>query len=99
MRTMITAFLFCLTSSIAYAQGFQTNKAVVCDETKKIISALSEHWNEKLQWIGNDSTDASKYGLFVNEKTGTWTMLQFTAEVACIIGVGEKSKLILGPII
>lgn len=96
MKTMITAFLCCLTSSIAYAQAFQTTKPVVCDETKKIISALNDQWNEKLQWSGIDGAETSRYGLFVNEKTGTWTLLQLTPEVACVIGVGEKSKSVLG---
>ena len=96
MKTSITAFLCCLISSIAYAQPFQTTKPVLCDESKKLISALNEQWNEKLQWSGNDGANNSKYGLFVNEKTGTWTLLQLTPEVACIIGVGDNSKLFLG---
>ncbi len=96
MRTVIAAFLFCLTSSIAYAQAFQTNKPVICDETKKVISALNDQWNEKLVWTAADGRDQSRYALFVNEKTKTWTMLQLTLEVACIVGVGDKSELVLG---
>lgn len=96
MRSITVAFLFCLTSTIANAQAFQTNKPVICDETKKVISALNEHWNEKLVWAANDGRDQSRYALFVNEKTKTWTMLQLTPEVACVVGVGDKSQMVLG---
>lgn len=97
MKNISVAFLFCLISSIVNAQAFQTNKLVLCDDTKKLISALNENWNEKLVWAGNDSTDKSRYGLFVNSKTGSWTLLQLTPEIACIVGVGDNSKLNLGP--
>lgn len=93
------AFLLCLTSTVANAQPFQTTKPVLCDESKKLISTLNEKWNEKLQWSGNDGANNSKYGLFVNEKTGTWTLLQLTPEVACIIGFGDNAKLLLGSVI
>lgn len=96
MNKFIVAFLLCLTSTIANAQAFQTNKPVLCDDSKKIIEALGERYGEKLIWLANDMQDKSKFGLFVNEKTKTWTMLQFTPEIACIVGLGENSKLILG---
>lgn len=96
MRIITVAFLFCLTSSIANAQAFQINKPIICDETKKVIEALNESWNEKPIWVAQDGVDKSRYALFINQKTGTWTMLQFTPEIACILGVGDKSKLILG---
>lgn len=96
MNKFIVAFLLCLTSTVANAQAFQTNKPVLCDDSKKIIEALVEKYGEKLIWMANDMQDKSKFGLFVNEKTNTWTMLQFTSEVACIVGLGENSKLILG---
>lgn len=97
MRSITVAFLFCLTSTLANAQTFQTNKPVICDDSKTIISHLGERYGERLIWLANDTQDLSKFGLFVNEKTKTWTLLQFTSEVACIVGLGKDSKLILGP--
>ena len=96
MRSIIVAFLFCLTSTIANAQAFSLNQSVICDESKKIIDALTEKWGEKLVWVASDAVGASKFGLFVNQKTNTWTILQFTPDIACVIGLGEKSQLILG---
>ena len=94
MRIVIAAFLFCLTSSIAYAQAFQIQKPIICDSTQKIIRSLVENYNEKPVWTGKDARDDSRYSLFINNKTGTWTLLQMTPEVACILGVGDESKFI-----
>jgi len=90
------AFLFCLVSTVANAQPFQTNKPVICDDSKTVIKFLSERYGERLIWMANDAQDLSKFGLFVNEKTKTWTMLQFTPEIACVVGLGKDSTLILG---
>lgn len=96
MRIAIMAFLFCLTSSIANAQAFQSSKPVICDKTEKVIRALAENFNEKPVWTAKDASDGTRYSLFVNEKTGSWTILQMNPTTACILGVGEESQFILG---
>ncbi len=98
MRKLALAFLLCLTSSIANAQAFEIRKSLICDETQKVVKALAEKFNEKPVWVARDIKDDSKYSLFVNPKTGSWTLLQMTPDVSCILGVGEESNL-LGEII
>ena len=96
MRYILVAFLFCLTSSIANAEAFESLKPVVCAETAKVIKSLNDNYGEKPVWIAKDTKGETRYSLFVNEKKNSWTMIQFTAEVACVIGVGTDSKLVLG---
>ena len=96
MRTSALAFLFCLTSSIVNAEAFQTNKPVICDSTKTVVNFLKDSFNENPVWVAKDQSDKSRYVLFVNSKTGSWTMIQMTPEIACVIGVGVESKMILG---
>ena len=91
---VVVAFLLSLTSSIANAQSFQADKPVICDDTQKIIKSLTETFKEVPIWTAKDGSTNSRYSLFVNEKTGAWTMLQMTPEVSCILGVGEESKII-----
>lgn len=91
------AFLFCLTSTIANAQKetyFSAHKEVFCDNAKKVVSALMEKWGELPVWTAKDGQDDTKYLLLVNPKTQSWTLLQFTPEVACILGLGENSNLV-----
>lgn len=94
MRTVAVAFLFCLTSSIANAQSFQSNKPVICDNVQKIIQALGDNYEEKPIWAGTG--EGTRFSLFINQNTGSWTIIQFTTEFACILGVGNDSKILIG---
>lgn len=94
MRTLAMAFLFCLTSSIANAQAFQSNKPLICNSTQTIFKALTETYNEKPVWMAKGEN--TQFTLFVNKKEDTWTLVQFTPEVACILGVGKESTMLLG---
>jgi hypothetical protein len=94
MRMLTMAFLFCLSSTIANAEPFETRKPVLCDDTKKLIKGLTENYNEKPVWTARNPVDDTRFALFVNSKTKAWTLLQMTNEIACIIGVGEESEFI-----
>jgi hypothetical protein len=87
---VVVAFLLSLTSSIANAQ-FRYEYPVVCDSTQKLIESLTVNFKEKASWTGKHIEDNSRYSLWVNEKTGSWTLLKMNPEVACILGVGDES--------
>jgi len=91
MHRAVVAFLFCLTGSIANAQPFQIEKSLLCDKTERVFSSLKEKFQEEPVWLGNSISGDSKYALFINTKQGTWTLLQFTPEVSCILGIGDNS--------
>lgn len=96
MKNPSVAFLFCLISSIANAQSFQSSKPVLCAEIKELFKTLSGDFKEIPMWSGKDASNDSRYALFINEKTGTWTILQFSADTACVLGLGEKSSMLPG---
>lgn len=96
MRAIAMAFLFCINSTIANAESFQATKPVLCDDAKKVLDSISKDYNERLTFVAKDAGDKSRYILLSNEKTGSWTLIQMTAQVACILGVGEDFRLILG---
>ncbi len=96
MNKIVVAFLFCLTSSIAYAQAFEARKPVLCDSIQTLVKSLTENYNEKPIWMAINPVDNTRFSLFVNDKEGSWTLIQFTSDVACILGVGTDSKLLLG---
>jgi len=49
-------------------------------------------------WWGIEPATVSRYSLFVNEQTKTWTLIQFDENMACILGVGNASTRIFnGP--
>lgn len=94
MKNTAVAFLFCLNSTIAYAiQPFTVNKPVFCTDVKSMIEFLSgEDHREVPTWIGKD--DSSKYLLMANEKTKTWTIVQFNDQVACVLGTGTDGSIL-----
>ncbi len=92
MRTLALAFLLCLASSIVDAQVFQTRKPIICDKVKTVVEALDENYQEVPIWTGKDASDETRYSLFINKQTKSWTFIQFTSEIACILGTGQDSK-------
>jgi hypothetical protein len=46
-----------------------------------------------LTWTGSDISDGSIYSLW-QDKDGNWTLLKKSTEIACILGVGTKTKVI-----
>ena len=86
-----------LLPALAHAEPVTVEKPVVCDKVKNVIESLSGgDIQEKPFWVGTDSK--SRYVMMVNEKTKTWTIVQFNDNIACIIGVGENHKQVFtGP--
>jgi hypothetical protein len=64
-------------------------KSVVCANVSTLLNGLKDHYDELPIWIGQD--EKSRYSLFVS-KTGSWTLVQFSDEIACILGVGTNSR-------
>jgi predicted Holliday junction resolvase-like endonuclease len=90
MRLLILAILaLYFTNSTAQVQ---VEKPIICMDTASLYKSLtSEELQEQIQWAGQSESNDSKYLLFVNKKTKTWTFVQLNEKIACILGTGEKS--------
>jgi hypothetical protein len=95
MRNLLLGVL--LLPALSWAEPVIVEKPVVCDDLETVVEGLQKGYYKEIPiWAGTDEN--SKYSLFVNEKTKTWTMIQFDRKTACIIGAGEEHKMIyLGP--
>lgn len=97
MLKISIAFLYCLVSTIASAQAGSefrpVSKTVICGPVDSILATLQDKdVDERPYWVGKDISENSDFAVFVNEKTGEFTILQFNRDVACIIGMGIKSQ-------
>jgi hypothetical protein len=93
MNKRALAFLFCLISTLANAQIFESKTTIRCGETKYILSNLAgEEVEEQPMWVGNNDANKTSTMVMVNIKTQTWTVVQFDRKIACILGVGEGFK-------
>ena len=78
----------------AQAQEFrQIPKPVLCGPVHTILKGLADSdVNEKPLWLGKNDDEKSDFAVFVNPQTGAFTILQFTKEWGCILGIGYKSQ-------
>jgi hypothetical protein len=80
-----------LLPALAYAQPVTVEKPVICDNLKTVIETLTgTGYREQPFWSGNDET--SRYILLVNERTKSWTILQFNKNIACVLGTGDNHR-------
>jgi len=86
---------------LASAQSIQINKPVTCDSTLLVFQALLEQAGEKPIWVGKgDGADTSTTVVLANEKTKSWTIIQFDKNMACVLGSGVSSQQIFtGPVV
>lgn len=95
MKTrLLVAFILSVVSSLANAE-FESNKPMICDDTRSIMKSLAEVYLEKPIWTAPHPNDNTRFSLFVNTLTGSWTLVQMNREIACILGVGEEYKILL----
>jgi hypothetical protein len=92
---LLTLTFFVCVPTAANAQ-FRYDYPIVCDNTQKVIKVLEEDFKEQLSWKGSHASDNSKYSLWINEKTRSWTLLKMTPETTCILGVGDESNSLFG---
>jgi hypothetical protein len=75
----------------AQSTAFKLDKTTVCDNTKKLIDEIIAEYKEIPAWTGYE--EKSGYVLLINPETDTWTFIQYMKNTACVLGVGEGSKL------
>jgi hypothetical protein len=97
MRKIFASVLLLPVLALAQQGPVKVDKEVICDETAVVLKwALDNDFKEQPLWTGADRI--SRYSLLANEKSGTWTLIQFNKDVACILGTGAGHQLILtGP--
>jgi hypothetical protein len=91
MKKITATIVIALVAVIAYAQStaVEATKTLKCNKTDLLLDALKNEYNESPVWAGTDEN--STYGLLTNHETGTWTMIQFDKDMACVLGVGKNS--------
>ena len=91
MRTFFSGLLL-LVATAVMADPRVLNKPVTCDATATVLRTIVEDFKETPQWRGSNPEQGTSTVLTVNPRTGAWTLIEFTAITACVIGVGENSS-------
>jgi hypothetical protein len=96
MRNFLTAVCLLAITTIVAAEPRTLNKPVVCDTTERVFRSLTETFKETIQWRGASPEQGTGIVLTVNLTTGSWTLIEYTTVMACIIAVGENSTGLWG---
>jgi len=91
MRTFFSGLLLTVATAVM-AEPRVLNKPVTCDATATVLRTIVEDFKETPQWRGSNPEQGTSTVLTVNAKTGAWTLIEFNAVTACVIGVGENSS-------
>ena len=92
MRSIAMAFLFCLLSPIANAQEIiDLQKPLKCSKPEVVMNYFKDNFNEMPLWVGKTNT-GTHVTLLVNKETRTWTLIEYEANLACVLGAGEISS-------
>ena len=87
----ILAIMVLMVSSV-YAEPVKVDKPVMCDKFSTVINILTNgESKESPVWIGKDEN--SNFSLLSNEKTGSWTLIQFNGTLACVLGSGDVQQM------
>jgi len=93
MKKSALAFLFCLISTLANAQIFESKTTVRCGETRYILTSLvGEEIEEHPFWVGTNNDSKTSTVVMINDQTQTWTVVQFDKKIACVLAVGQGFK-------
>lgn len=89
MKSLLAVILLLPGIVLAQSEPKIVNKKVICESPAVVFKILIEsNPEEKPFWVGE--SDTYRYTMLVNKKTGTWTLLQFDNDIACIIGMGTE---------
>jgi len=98
MKPKIVAILLAI-PLLVYAQSIIIEKPLQCLPTDQVLRELTREYAEQIVWhgVGVDQ-ELRRYGLWVNESSKTWTLVQFDETIACILGAGSTStEVYYGP--
>lgn len=89
MKKTSVALLFCLISSIAHAQEIiDLQKPLKCSDAQVVMNYFVDIHKETPVWVGK-SVHNTHITLLMNRETRSWTMIEYDAKLACVLGAGE----------
>jgi hypothetical protein len=92
MKNVSVALLFCLISSIAHAQEIiDLQKPLKCSDAQVVMNYFVDTHKETPVWVGK-SVHNTHITLLMNRETRSWTMIEYDAKLACVLGAGEDKS-------
>lgn len=91
MKLIIIMMLALLCVTVT-AETRRLHKPVTCDATDTVFAVLRDEFKETPEWWAPSPESGTQVVLTVNRTTGAWSLIEFTADTACVLVVGERSS-------
>jgi hypothetical protein len=91
MKKFILSLLLSV-STVACSQQ-ENAKPVLCMDTKEMFDAIFEKYNESILMVLDQDSFPNKIVLTVNHNTKTWSLVEYSTEIACLLGAGNNYKI------
>ena len=90
LKTLIVVLLITASTQMfaQESQVIEMQKNVFCFQTQSVLDKIVNEYKEVPLWVSKLSN--SNVTLFVNYDTKSWTLLQWSNELACVIEAGEN---------
>ena len=91
----LTLLLLLILAQPLQAQWVDIQNTVPCGPFRDVVATLThEKYKETPLWVGQSGGDVTSFALFTNADTGSWTVIQYHKQLACIMGAGSTSNIV-----
>jgi len=81
-----------LIGTTAFSQeAFNLTKQVKCGNAEFVMNHFADNYGEFPIWVGRTNSNTYMTLMFNKEKR-TWTIVEYEAKIACVIGSGDNGS-------
>jgi len=91
MRKLILLSALLIGTTAFSQEAFNLTKQVKCGNAEFVMNHFAEKFGELPIWVGKTNF-GTHMTLMVNKEKRTWTIVEYEAKIACVIGSGESSS-------
>ena len=89
MKNIIFTFVLYFSVSLASAQEIvELSKKVKCSELDSVLNYFATTFKETQIWVAK-TTNNTYVTLLANNDTKSWTLIEYSSVVACVLAVGQ----------
>jgi hypothetical protein len=91
MRKLILLTALLLSHTAFSQEVINLSKEMKCSNAEFVMNHFAENYGEVPIWAGK--TDFNTHvTLMVNKEKRTWTLVEYDARIACVLGAGQSSS-------
>jgi hypothetical protein len=91
MRKTITALALLLSTTTFAQEIINLAKEMKCSDAQSVMNYFVETHKEQPVWVGK-SVHNTHITLLMNKETRSWTLIEYDARLACVLGAGEEKS-------